>query len=80
MLKIFVRVLYYIYFIGDELNVNEFKVVEKVIKFFFEFFLLDFILKEFEIKDFFFLLKEGKLVNFKLLVFMNFLDYDWIYF
>lgn len=49
-------------------------------KFFFEFFLLDDMLKQFDIKDFYLLLKDERLVNFKLLVFMNFLYYEWIYF
>lgn len=49
-------------------------------KYFFRFFLLDDILKRFDIKDFFLLLRDGSLKSFKLLVFMNFLYYDWIYF
>lgn len=49
-------------------------------KFFFEFFLLDDMLKQFDIKDFYLLLRDERLVNFKLLVFMNFLYYEWIYF
>lgn len=49
-------------------------------KFFFKLFFLDDNLKWFDIKDFFLLLRDGRLVNFKLLVFMNFLYNDWIYF
>lgn len=49
-------------------------------KFFFEFFLLDDMIEWFDIKDFYLLLRDKRLVNFKLLVFMNFLYYEWIYF
>lgn len=77
--KTFANVLHQIHSIGDELTPNELKIVRNAMKFFFEFLPSDDMTERLDIKDLYLLSRDKRLVNSKLLVFMNLPYYEWIH-
>lgn len=77
--KTFADILYQIHSIGDNLNANELTIVKKAMKLFIELLPQNDSSKVLAEKDLFLLSRKGRLVESKLLIYMNLSSYDLIF-